>query len=66
MHFQKWKAVKPLNREGCFSVTKAPAQAVGLDDRGEIAIGKRADLVRVRHDETPVVRTVWRDGQRVI
>ena len=48
------------------TVTKAPARAVGLDDRGELAIGKRADLVRVRYDETPVVRTVWREGQRVI
>ena len=48
------------------TVTKAPAEAVGFNDRGEIAIGKRADLVRVRNDETPVVRTVWREGQRVL
>ena len=48
------------------TVTKAPAQAVGFTDRGEIATGKRADLVRVRNDETPVVRTVWREGQRVL
>ena len=48
------------------TVTKAPAEAVGFSDRGEIAIGKRADLVRVRNDETPVVRTVWREGQRVL
>ncbi|HTY66005.1 MAG TPA: alpha-D-ribose 1-methylphosphonate 5-triphosphate diphosphatase [Alphaproteobacteria bacterium] len=44
-----------------------PARAVGLDDRGEIAPGKRADLARVRVvDEMPVVRAVWRDGARVV
>jgi alpha-D-ribose 1-methylphosphonate 5-triphosphate diphosphatase len=48
------------------TVTKTPAEAVGLDDRGEIAVGKRADLVRVRQTETvPVVRAVWRAGRRV-
>jgi alpha-D-ribose 1-methylphosphonate 5-triphosphate diphosphatase len=48
-------------------VTKNPAKAVGLDDRGAIEIGKRADLVRVRVDEhIPVVRTVWREGRRVV
>ncbi|APH70531.1 alpha-D-ribose 1-methylphosphonate 5-triphosphate diphosphatase [Aquibium oceanicum] len=47
-------------------VSKNPAAATGLDDRGEIAIGKRADLVRVRVDEhIPVVRSVWREGRRV-
>ena len=29
------------------TVTKTPAEAVGLADRGEIAAGKRADLIRV-------------------
>jgi len=48
------------------TVTKTPAEAVGLHDRGEIAPGKRADLVRVRDTGTdPVVRTVWRTGRRV-
>ncbi len=47
-------------------VSRNPALAVGLTDRGEIAPGKRADLVRVRLDEhVPVVRTVWREGLRV-
>ncbi|MET0446024.1 MAG: alpha-D-ribose 1-methylphosphonate 5-triphosphate diphosphatase, partial [Pseudorhodoplanes sp.] len=48
------------------TVTKRPAEAVGLSDRGEIAVGKRADVIRVHvaHD-VPVVRTVWREGQRV-
>jgi alpha-D-ribose 1-methylphosphonate 5-triphosphate diphosphatase len=51
-------------------VTKTPAETVGFDDRGEIAVGKRADLVRVHHDpehaeHVPVVRGVWRTGHRV-
>ncbi|SEP65851.1 alpha-D-ribose 1-methylphosphonate 5-triphosphate diphosphatase [Devosia sp. YR412] len=48
------------------TVTRNPAKAAGLDDRGEIAIGKRADLVRVQVvDDRPVVRSVWREGIRV-
>jgi alpha-D-ribose 1-methylphosphonate 5-triphosphate diphosphatase len=47
-------------------VTSTPARTVGLDDRGRIAAGLRADLVRVRHTEgVPVVRSVWREGRRV-
>jgi alpha-D-ribose 1-methylphosphonate 5-triphosphate diphosphatase len=47
-------------------VTRNPAAAVGLDDRGEIAVGKRADFVRVQVlGGTPVVRGVWREGERV-
>jgi len=43
-----------------------PARAVGLDDRGEIAVGKRADLIRVHvARDIPVVRSVWREGHRV-
>ncbi len=49
------------------AVTKTPAEAVGLTDRGEIAVGKRADLVRVQVAEgVPVVRAVWRGGRRVV
>ena len=48
------------------TVTKTPAEAVGLDDRGEIAAGKRADLIRVHlAGDVPVVRSVWREGRRV-
>jgi alpha-D-ribose 1-methylphosphonate 5-triphosphate diphosphatase len=48
------------------TVTKTPAEAVGLTDRGEIAVGKRADLIRVHvARDVPVVRSVWREGQRV-
>jgi alpha-D-ribose 1-methylphosphonate 5-triphosphate diphosphatase len=48
------------------TVTKTPAEAVGLADRGEIAVGKRADLIRVHvAGNLPVVRSVWRGGHRV-
>lgn len=47
--------------------THQPARSVGLDDRGVIAVGKRADLARVCvQDGVPVVRTVWRQGERVV
>ena len=45
---------------------KTPAEAVGLADRGEIAAGRRADLIRVNvASSVPVVRSVWRQGRRV-
>lgn len=48
------------------TVTVNPARAAGLDDRGEIMTGKRADLVRVAAQAPlPVVRGVWREGLRV-
>ncbi|MBB5754757.1 alpha-D-ribose 1-methylphosphonate 5-triphosphate diphosphatase [Prosthecomicrobium pneumaticum] len=47
-------------------VSRAPAEAVGLHDRGAIRQGLRADLLRVRADEgVPLVRAVWREGKRV-
>lgn len=47
-------------------ITDQPARMVGLDDRGRIAPGLRADLVRVHvHAGLPVVRQVWRAGHRV-
>ena len=47
-------------------VSKNPAEAAKLFDRGEIAVGRRADLVRARsHHGEPVVRAVWRAGRRV-
>ncbi|WP_428648016.1 alpha-D-ribose 1-methylphosphonate 5-triphosphate diphosphatase [Roseibium sp.] len=47
-------------------VTSTPARAIGLDDRGELAPGLRADLIQVRLvGNIPVVRGVWREGRRV-
>ena len=49
------------------TVSLNPARATGLQDRGEIAQGQKADLVRVRLvDEQPVVREVFRDGIRIV
>ncbi len=48
-------------------VSRNPARVIGLDDRGEIALGKRADLIEVRlMDGHPVVRSVWRAAERVL
>jgi alpha-D-ribose 1-methylphosphonate 5-triphosphate diphosphatase len=48
------------------TVTKTPADVVGLTDRGEIAVGKRADLIRVHDaDDGVAVRSVWSGGRRV-
>lgn len=47
-------------------VTANPAAAAGLTDRGRIAPGQKADLVRVSMvGDTPVVRAVWSGGRRV-
>ncbi|CAH1649152.1 alpha-D-ribose 1-methylphosphonate 5-triphosphate diphosphatase [Chelatococcus asaccharovorans] len=47
-------------------VTKTPAAVAGFTDRGEIAAGKRADVLRVALvDGYPVVREVYRQGNRV-
>jgi len=49
------------------TVTLNPARAVGLHDRGALEAGKRADAVQVRlADGIPMVRAVWRAGQRVL
>ena len=72
-------AVVRLVDEGIYSlpqavatVTHNPALATGLKDRGQIAVGQRADLIQVRLVDLPqggrqgVVRAVWREGERVI
>jgi len=47
-------------------ITDRPAQLAGLPDRGRLAPGQRADVVRVHvHQSLPVVRQVWRTGERV-
>lgn len=55
----------PLH-ESMALVTANPARALGLSDRGRIEPGLKADLVRVHIDrDLPIVRRVWRDGERV-
>jgi phosphonate metabolism protein PhnM len=48
-------------------VTRNPARAAGLSDRGEIAVGKRADLVAVKHlGGLPQADRVWVAGAPVL
>jgi alpha-D-ribose 1-methylphosphonate 5-triphosphate diphosphatase len=59
------KVGMPLH-EAIATVSLAPARMVGLDDRGSIEIGKRADLVRVKMAHgLPIPVSVWREGMRV-
>jgi alpha-D-ribose 1-methylphosphonate 5-triphosphate diphosphatase len=51
---------------GIATVTSAPADAAGLSDRGRIAPGSRADLIRVaRVAGAGALRGTWVKGQRV-
>jgi alpha-D-ribose 1-methylphosphonate 5-triphosphate diphosphatase len=48
-------------------ISDAPARMAGFADRGRIEPEARADLVRARmHEDAPVVREVWQQGERVI
>ena len=46
------------------AATLAPARALGLEDRGVLAIGARADLLRVRAGTSLRLVEVWVGGQR--
>ena len=56
--------------EALRAATAAPADAFGLNDRGRVAAGLKADLVLVRGDATADVRAarqieaIWKDGER--
>jgi alpha-D-ribose 1-methylphosphonate 5-triphosphate diphosphatase len=53
--------------EAIAMISDHPAQMSGLPDRGRLETGLRADVVRVRmHGTLPIVRQVWRAGERVI
>ena len=48
------------------TVSRVPAQAAGLDDRGEIRVGLRADLVQAQvYGGQAVIQQVWRQAKRV-
>jgi alpha-D-ribose 1-methylphosphonate 5-triphosphate diphosphatase len=48
------------------TVTRAPARAAGLVDRGSLTPGLRADVLRFRlSGEVPLMRGVWSQGARV-
>ncbi len=47
-------------------VSLAPARMLGLEDRGALQIGMRGDLLRVRDfDNHPLLRAVWKAGERI-
>jgi alpha-D-ribose 1-methylphosphonate 5-triphosphate diphosphatase len=48
------------------TVTRNPARALGMQDRGDVAVGQRADLLRVRMNRAgmPMVIETWLTGQR--
>ncbi len=51
---------------GVATVTRAPAAATGLGDRGQLRVGLRADVIRVaRLGHAVAVRGVWAGGRRV-
>ena len=51
---------------GVRTVTSAPAQAVGLTDRGLLELGARADVIRVaRVASSAALRGTWVQGKRV-
>jgi len=51
---------------GFRAVTSAPARAVGLQDRGALREGLRADLIRVAlPGSVPILKGVWVKGARV-
>lgn len=48
------------------TVSYYPAKFSGLNDRGEIAVGKRADMLRVcKAGGAPFIKHVWREGMSV-
>jgi alpha-D-ribose 1-methylphosphonate 5-triphosphate diphosphatase len=49
------------------TVSASPAATAGLSDRGRLAAGLKADLLRVAVIEgRPFIKTVWRDAERVM
>ena len=48
------------------TVTSEPARVTGLDDRGRLAVGLRADMLRFGiEDIHPIIRGVWSGGRQV-
>ena len=60
-HMEQWTLPKAVR-----AVTRNPARAIGMQDRGEVAAGQRADLLRVRMNRAgmPTVLETWFGGQR--
>jgi alpha-D-ribose 1-methylphosphonate 5-triphosphate diphosphatase len=60
-HLDGWTLPKAVR-----TVTRNPARAIGLQDRGEVAVGQRADMLRVRMNRAgmPMVMETWCAGTR--
>lgn len=58
------KGVLPLN-EAINLVSANPADGVGLNDRGRLAVGMRADMVILDDGDLPRVHGTFREGQRI-
>jgi alpha-D-ribose 1-methylphosphonate 5-triphosphate diphosphatase len=53
--------------EAVAMISDHPARMSVLSDRGRLETGLRADMVRIRlYGTLPIVRQVWRAGERVI
>jgi alpha-D-ribose 1-methylphosphonate 5-triphosphate diphosphatase len=60
-HLEGWTLPKAVR-----TVTRNPARAIALQDRGEVALGQRADVLRVRMNRAgmPMVLETWCAGKR--
>jgi alpha-D-ribose 1-methylphosphonate 5-triphosphate diphosphatase len=60
-NLEKWTLSKAVR-----TVTCNPARAIGLEDRGDVAVGQRADLLRVRVNRVgmPQVLETLLNGKR--
>jgi len=47
------------------TVSRTPAESVGLRDRGSLQPDLRADLIRVKLNKHPYIQQVWKCGERV-
>lgn len=58
---EQWSLPKAVR-----TVTCNPASAIGMQDRGEVAEGLRADILRVRMNRAgmPTVMETWMTGKR--
>ena len=65
--FRLWhEGVEPDLQGAVATISATPARIAGLHDRGEIRVGKRADLVRVAvSGDTQTVTNVWHGGTRI-
>jgi N-acetylglucosamine-6-phosphate deacetylase len=60
-NLMQWANIKV--EEAVMCVTENVADAMGLEDRGKLEVGKRADFVVLKEDGT--VRETWILGKRV-